>query len=165
MKKWYKQPYFDRRNWILENFDKLGLNCEEATLILIIDFAKDSKRTISYDYLMSKMSLDSKQIDKIIAKLVSKNYLAINPTNKGVSFDIDGLFEFDPDKYEISENANIYNIAEDLIKRPLSPIELQKLSDLINEFKPNKIIDAFRVAEAYRKSSLAYVEAILRNEK
>lgn len=165
MKKWYKQPYFDRRNWILENFDKLSLSIEETMLILLIDFAKDSKKTISYEYLMSKMNLDSKQIDKIIAKLVSKKYLTINPTTKGVSFDIDGIFEFDPEKYEINENKDVFSVAEDLVKRPLSPMELQKISDLLNEFNANKIIDALRVAEAYRKTSLAYVETVLRNEK
>ena len=30
MKKWYKQPYFDRRNWILENYEKLSLTNEET---------------------------------------------------------------------------------------------------------------------------------------
>lgn len=165
MKKWYKQPYFDRRNWILENYEKLSLTNEETMLLLLIDFAKDAKKTITYDYLMKKMSLDSKKIDKLIASLVSKSYLAINPTSKGVSFDMDGLFEFDPEKYEIAENKDVYSIAEDLVSRPLSPTELQKISDLLNEFSSNQIIDALRVAEAYRKTSLAYVETVLRNEK
>ena len=165
MKKWYKQPYFDRRNWILENYEKLSLTNEETMLLLLIDFAKDAKKTITYDYLMKKMSLDSKKIDKLIASLVSKSYLSINPTSKGVSFDMDGLFEFDPEKYEIAENKDVYSIAEDLVSRPLSPNELQKLSDLLNEFSSNQIIDALRVAEAYRKTSLAYVETVLRNEK
>ena len=165
MKKWYKQPYFDRRNWILENYEKLSLTNEETMLLLLIDFAKDAKKTITYDYLMKKMSLDSKKIDKLIACLVSKSYLAINPTSKGVSFDMDGLFEFDPEKYEIAENKDVYSIAEDLVSRPLSPTELQKLSDLLNEFSANQIIDALRVAESYRKTSLAYVETVLRNEK
>ena len=165
MKKWYKQPYFDRRNWILENYEKLSLTNEETMLLLLIDFAKDAKKTITYDFLMKKMSLDSKKIDKLIASLVSKSYLAINPTSKGVSFDMDGLFEFDPEKYEIAENKDVYSIAEDLVSRPLSPTELQKISDLLNEFSSNQIIDALRVAEAYRKTSLAYVETVLRNEK
>lgn len=134
-------------------------------LLLLIDFAKDAKKTITYDFLMKKMSLDSKKIDKLIASLVSKSYLAINPTSKGVSFDMDGLFEFDPEKYEIAENKDVYSIAEDLVSRPLSPTELQKISDLLNEFSSNQIIDALRVAEAYRKTSLAYVETVLRNEK
>lgn len=165
MKKWYKQPYFNRRTWILENFDKLNLSNDEVVLLLLIDYAKELKKSISYEYLVSKLNIESKKIDKIIEKLVSKKYLTIAPTSKGVSFDIDGLFEFDPEKYEISENKDVYNVAEDLLKRPLSPNELQKLSDLMNEFKSNQIIDALRMAEAYRKASISYVESILRNAK
>lgn len=165
MKKWYKQPYFNRRTWILENFDKLNLSNDEVVLLLLIDYAKEIRKTINYEYLMSKLNLDSKKIDKIIEKLVAKKYLVISPNEKGVSFNIDGLFEFDPEKYEITENKDVYNVAEDLLKRPLSPTELQKLSDLLNEYKQEKIIDALRMAEAYRKASIAYVESILRNGK
>lgn len=165
MKKWYKQPYFNRRSWILENFDKLKLSNDEVVLLLLIDYAKENKKPISYEYFTTKLNLDSKKIDKIIEKLVSKKYLTISPNAKGVSFDIDGIFEFDPEKYEISENKDVFSVAEDLMKRPLSPNELQKLSDLLNEFKSNKIIDAIRMAEAYRKASIAYVESILRNAK
>ena len=165
MKKWYKQPYFNRKAWILENFEKLNLSCDEVVLLLLIDYSKENKKAISYEYLMNKLNTDSKKIDKIIEKLVSKKYLTITPNSKGVSFDIDGIFEFDPEKYEVSENKDVFEVAEDLMKRPLSPNELQRLSDLLDEFKPNKIIDAIRMAEAYRKSSIAYVESILRNAK
>lgn len=165
MKKWYKQSYFNKRTWLLENFDKLNLTNDELVLLLVIDYAKDTKKAISYEYLTSKLNTDSKKIDKIIEKLVTKKYLTISPTSKGVSFDIDGVFEFDPEKYEITENKDVFSVAEDLLKRPLSPNELQKISDLLNEYQPNKIIDAIRMAEAYRKSSIAYVESILRNEK
>ena len=65
----------------------------------------------------------------------------------------------------INENHNIYNIAEEFFSRPLSPTELQKISDLCTDFGENKVIDAFRTAEAYRKRSLAYVETVLNNEK
>ena len=65
----------------------------------------------------------------------------------------------------IDENHNIYNIAEEFFSRPLSPTELQKISDLCTDFGDNKVIDAFRTAEAYRKRSLAYVETVLNNEK
>jgi len=165
MKKWYKQPYFDRRNWILENYNKLNLSSDEVLLLLIIDFARDCKKVISYEYLMDKLSCDHKKIDSIISSLVLKKYLSINPTSKGVSFDIDAIFEFDPDKYEISDNKDIFNCFEQLVNRPLSASELQKLSDLLNDYSTNEIIDAIRTAEAYRKTSISYIEAVLRNEK
>lgn len=165
MKKWYKQPYFNRRTWLLENFDKLNLTNDELVVLLLIDYAKEARKAISYDYLMSKLNCDSKKVDKIVEKLVQKKYLIISPNSKGVSFDIDSIFEYDPDKFEIKESQDVYSVLEDLVKRPLSPNELQKLSDLLNEFEANRIIDAIRVAEAYRKTSIAYIESILRNEK
>ena len=165
MKKWYKQTYFNRKNWILENFDKLNLTTDETMLLLLIEFAKDSHIAVSYDYFKKKLNYDSKKIDKIIASLVNKSYLSIAPRANGVSFDIDNLFEFDPEKYETVDAKDVYSVAEALLKRPLSGNEVQKLSDLINEYSQAAVIDALRVAEAYRKPSLAYVEATLKNEK
>lgn len=165
MKKWYKQPYFNRRAWILENFDKLNLTSDETLTILLIDFSKESKKKIDYNYLCSKLSLDTKHLDKILASLVAKHYLVIKATDKGVSFDIDQIFEFDPDKYEVSENDDLYDIVSEFLNKPLTPTELQKTNDLLEKYGENKVIDAIRTAEAYRKSSLAYVEGILRNAK
>lgn len=165
MKKWYKQSFFDRKNWILENFDKLSLTSDEVLLLLLIELAKDNKEQVSYDYLKQKMNYDGKRVDEIVASLVNKTYLSIKPTNNGIIFDIDSLFEFDPEKYETIDAKDVYTIAEELIKRPLSGNEVQKLSDLVNEFSQDKVIDGLRVAEAYRKNSIAYVESVIRNEK
>ena len=165
MKKWYKQPYFNRKAWILENFDKLNLNSDEVMTILLIDYAKDAKKKLNYEYLCSKLKLNTKDLDRVLSSLVSKHYLSINANEKGVSFDIDGIFEFDPEKYDIVDNKNVYDIMSDLLNKPLTPNELQKTNDLLDKYGENKLIDAIRTAEAYRKSSLAYVEGILRNEK
>ena len=54
MKKWYKESYFDRKNWILENFDKLNLNADETILILLIDLCKTSRKAITYEHLTGK---------------------------------------------------------------------------------------------------------------
>ncbi|MBR0461436.1 MAG: DnaD domain protein [Erysipelotrichaceae bacterium] len=164
MKKWYKQAYFDRKIWIIENFDKLNLSAEEAMLILLIDYAKDTKKKINYDFLCSKLGIDTRALDKILSGLVGKHYLSINTNEKGISFDFDNIFEFDPEKYEVIENKNIYDIAEELVNKPLTPAQLQKINELLDKYDENRIIDAIRTAEAYRKTSLDYVEGILRNE-
>ena len=165
MKKWYKQPYFNRRAWILENFDKLNLSAQECMLILLIDYAKENKRKINYEYFETKLKLNQKELDKILTNLVSKHYLAINVNEKGISFDIDNIFEFDPEKYETVDNKNIYEIVEQFINKPLGPNQIQKVNDLIEQYGENKFIDAIRIGEAYRKNNLSYVEGILRNEK
>ena len=165
MKKWYKQSYFNRRNWILENYDKLNICNDEVLFLLLIDFAKENRKPITYEYLRSKLSCDDKKIDKMIASLHEKHFLTISSTTRGVSFDIEGIFEFDPGEYESIENVDIFSAFESLKKRPLSPIEMQKLSDLVEKYGDNRVNDAIREAEAYSKTSLSYIEAILANEK
>lgn len=165
MKKWYKESYFNRKNWILENFDKLNINNDELVLIMLIELCKESKKQITYDYLMTKLNKSIKDIDKIIASLVEKHYLTLSTNTKGLVFDIDNIFEFDPEKYEVTENKDLYDTLGDLFGRPLTPNELQKLNDLLNEYKENDVLEAIRIAEANRKLKLNYIEGILRNGK
>lgn len=165
MKKWYKESYFNRKNWILENFDKLNLSNDELVLILLIELCKESKKQITYDYLTLKMKKSVKEIDKIIASLVSKHYLNLSTNSKGIVLDIDNLFEFDPDKFEVAENSDLYDILGDLFGKPLTPSELQKVNDLLNEYNEKQILQAVRIAEANRKLKLSYIEGILRNGK
>ena len=165
MKKWYKESYFDRKNWILENFDKLSLSSDETLFLLLIDLYKNSRRSISYEFLEKKLNKNSKEIDKIISSLVSKHYLKLSTNSKGLVFDFEDIFEFDPEKYELSENKDLYDMVSDIFNKPLSGSELQKMSDLINEYGQNKFIEALRIAEAQRKYKISYIEGILRNEK
>lgn len=164
MKKWYKQAYFNRRNWILENFDILNLTCEETILMLLIDYSKEANIELTIEYLEKKLKKDSKQIDEIIARLVAKNYLKIEANENGICFDIDSLFDEDLAKLEDIDNKDTYDIVETFLARPLTASEMMKVNDLIENFGENKLIDAIRLAEAYRKNSLNYVEGILNNE-
>ena len=165
MKKWYKESYFDRKNWILENFDKLNLTSDETILLLLVELCKINKKVISYEFLSTKLNKTSKEVDKVIASLVSKHYLKLSTNSKGLVFDIDGLFEFDPEKYEIKENKDLYDIVSQIFNKPLSSNELQKMSDLIDEYGQDKFISAIRIAEAQRKYKMSYIEGILRNDK
>ena len=164
MKKWYKESYFDRKNWILENFDKLNLSSDETLLLLLIELFKTNKKSISYELLTKKLNKTEKEVDKIIAYLVSKQYLKLSTNSKGLVFDIDGIFEFDPEKYEISENKDLYDTVSEVFNKPLSPSELQKMNDLLDQYGQNKFIQALRIAEAQKKIKMSYIEGILRNE-
>lgn len=165
MKKWYKESYFDRKNWILENFDKLNLSSDEVVLLLVVELCKTSKKTITYEFLSEKLHKNKNSIDRIIASLFSKHYLKLTTNARGLVFDTDPLFEFDPEKYEIAENKDLYDMVSDLFGRPLSPIELQKMNDLISEYSEKSFIEALRVAEAQRKIKMTFIEGVLRNEK
>lgn len=165
MKKWYKESYFDRKNWILENFDKLNLSSEETLLILLVDLCRINKKAITYDYLTEKLRKTNKEIDKIIASLVNKHYLKLSTNSRGLVFDIENIFEFDPDKYEINENKDLYDTVSEVFNKPLSSTELQKMNDLLEEYGQKRFTQALRIAEAQKKLKMSYIEGILRNEK
>ena len=165
MKKWYQESYFDRKNWILENFDKLNISADETLLILLVDLCKTNRKYVTYDYLMSKLGKNMKQIDTIVAGLVNKHYLKISSNSKGLIFDFDEIFEFDPDKYEISDNKDLFDTVSEVFGKPLSPTELQKITELLEVYGEKKFIEALRLAEAKRTYKVAYIEGILRNEK
>lgn len=165
MKKWYKELYFDKRTWILENIEKLNLTCEETLTVLLIDYARQANILVNNKFLGTKLQKTSEQIDNIVSSLVSKGYLNIKVENGNVNFDIDGLFDEDLAKLEEIDNKDIYEIYSDLIGKPATTSEMMKINDLLNEYGENKVIDAFRMAEAYRKCNLNYIESILKNEE
>ncbi len=164
MNKWYKQPYFDRRVWLLENFDKLNLSNDELVAVLLIDYCRQFNIEINYEYLSNKLHLDVKDVDKILLSLTSKKYLSIKTENGEISFDIENIFEFDPGIIETIDNQNIYDLVSDFLSRPLIPDEMMKTNELIDKYGENRLNDALRIACAYHKYSLAYVEAVLKNE-
>jgi len=164
MKKIYKESYFNRKNWILENFDKLNITSDELVFILVVELCRESRKAITYDYLTSKLNKTIKEVDKIIASLVSKQYLKLSTNSKGLILDIDSIFEFDTNKYQVSENMNLYDTLADIFGKPLTPSELQKVNDLLSIYSEKQILEAVRIAEANRKLRLSYIEGILRNE-
>ena len=165
MKKWYQESYFDRKNWLLENFDKLNLSSDETILIMLVELCRSSRKYVTYDYLMQKLGKSAKQIDSIVASLVNKHYLKISSNSKGLIFDFDEIYEFDPEKYEISDNKDLFDTVSEVFGKPLSPTELQKISELSQIYGEKKFIEALRLAEAKRTFKIAYIEGILRNEK
>ena len=67
--------------------------------------------------------------------------------------------------YDEVENNDIYDAVEAFLSRPLTPIDKMKTAELLENYSEDAIQDAIRMACAYRKYNLAYVETILRNDK
>ena len=162
MDKLYKTPYFNKSKWILEYCDKLNLTPNETLALLVIEHAHESGYKDSMEYLATKLNLPLKEVDAILLGLVNKNYVALN--EDGYFFSINNIFEFDPSKYELINNQDTFQIFEEFLNRPLSGEELNKISNLVNEYGDDVVIDALRKAEAYNKHSISYVESVLLNE-
>lgn len=162
MKKLYETSYFNKHNWILEYFDKLNLSTNEVLVLLLIEFAHENGYKESMDFLSKKMNISLDELDSVLTGLVKKSYITLN-TN-GYSFNINNVFEFDPSKYELVNNRTVFEIFEEFLNRPLNGDELSKISNLVNEYGEDVVIDGLRKAEAHNKHSLSYVETVLLND-
>lgn len=165
MKKLYKTTYFDKEAWIIENFDKLNLNSEEVLLLFLIIHATKNNIPLSYEYLCKKMNKTNKGLDKILSNLVGRHYLSIESDKNGIVFNVDGIFEFDTEKYDLLDSEDVYQTIELVFGRPLSSTELQKTSDLIEKYGQNALLDALRIADARRNLKMPYIEGILNNNE
>lgn len=159
----YLKPYFNRRNWLLDNAQNLSLNSEELLLCLLIDFLNEQDQTINYEILGAKLSLDKDKVDEIVQHLVTRGLLEIYVTETGVKYDIHHIFEL-VDEYNEDISDDIFQAFEDSFTRPLSPMELAKLSDFIADYSKEDILEALRSADAYRKLNMSYIEKILKNK-
>ncbi|MEG0823556.1 MAG: hypothetical protein RSG07_03525 [Erysipelotrichaceae bacterium] len=51
-KQWYLNTYINRRNWILDNLEKISIDGDEITLILLIDYFNEFNIFIDYTLLL-----------------------------------------------------------------------------------------------------------------
>ena len=162
MSKWYNKPYFNRRNWLLDNAESFNISSNALFLCLILDYCKEFHLNISYDLLSSKLKCNKECLDGLVQELVQANYLKIFVGDNGVEYNIDNLFEAS-DERQLDCSSDLFKAFEDCLARPLNPTEMQKLADFMNEYSQEEIMNALRIADAYRKVSIPYIETILRN--
>ena len=158
----YNKPYFNRRNWLLDNAQNLDLSPAALLLCLLLDYCNEFNININYELLSAKLKCDKTKVDALIQGLAAHNYIQIYVGDNGVNYDISRIYEAQAEA-ELDYADDIFKAFEDSLSRPLNPNELQKLSDFINIYSPQEIMDALRSADAYRKVSLPYIEKILRN--
>lgn len=159
---WYKEIYFKRRDWILENFSKLNINCQEFLILMLIDAANESNIEITNDYLKGKSNLSMTQINKVIESLATKKYLKIKSVRKRIDFNIDGIFI---EELATSDNSHeILKLVEDSFGRLLSQQELQSLISLTKKVEYETLIYAVRQAVINNKLSMNYLEKVALNE-
>lgn len=168
----------DFRFLLLENYKKLKLSETEVTTILMIDqFISSGNPFVTADLLSLKMSLDVKEIDKILAALLTKGFIAyISKKNKTITT-LDPLKsrlykEFELSLTRESENKknkqaheeleNVFSQFDKLLGRSLSPVEISKIREWISYgYTDELIINALKEALSKGKKSLRSVDKIL----
>ena len=167
----------DFRYLLLEYYRKLRLNENELAVVLMIDHLLGQKNTlVTPDLLSLKMSLSTKELDKIFVDLIERGFLLFD-TGKKIKVSLKPLKKKLYEVFEeslVKENEtklseektkilqNIYQVFEKELSRPLSPLELSLIGEWVDRgYKDERIIEALRVSLSKGKKSLKNVDKIL----
>ena len=163
--KWYEQKFVNRRDWILENCQLLGLDSNEFQLVMLIDFLNEHHEPISMETLHRKTGMSLDEVDRTISVLCAKKYLEIRASAANVCFSLNGMFETDVARSERILDSSLFSVFEGEFGRPLSNQEMEKISDWNRTTDKKMIIYALREASAYQKLNVAYIDRILSDWK
>ena len=168
----------DFRFLLLENYKKLKLNEQELATIFMIDHLISlGNPFVTQDLLSLKMTLDVASIDKILAALLTKGYIAYETKDNRTITTLDPLKKILFREYNLSvvketkaeekknvqvELENIYQAFDKLLGRQLSPVEISKIREWVDYgFSDEQIINALKEALSKNKKSLRSVDKIL----
>ena len=168
----------DFRFLLLENYKKLKISESQLVIIMMIDhLLSQGNPFITADLLSLKMSLDIKEIDKLIADLLTRGFMEYTTVNGRTVTTLNPLKEKLYREFQISvskENEskanevvstqlnNIFENFEKELGRSLSPIEVSTIREWVSMgYTDETIIDALKEAINQGKKSLKSVDKIL----
>ena len=168
----------DFRFLLLENYKKLKISESQLVIIMMIDhLLSQGNPFITADLLSLKMSLDIKEIDKLIADLLTRGFMEYTTVNGKTVTTLNPLKEKLYREFQISvskENEskanevvstqlnNIFENFEKELGRSLSPIEVSTIREWVSMgYTDETIIDALKEAINQGKKSLKSVDKIL----
>ena len=168
----------DFRYLLIENYKKLKISEEELATIFVIDhLIGQGNPFVTADLLSLKMSLDVKEIDKVLATLITKGMFEYKTQGKKTIATLEPLKKKLYREFNISlaneeeeknskriteELQNIYENFEKLLGRSLSPVEISKIHEWVSYgYTDEIIINALKEALSQNKKSLRSVDKIL----
>ena len=168
----------DFRFLLLENYKKLKISENELAIIFMIDHLVDQGNPfITADLLSLKMSLDIKDIDALIADLLTRGFMeyatlkgktvtSLNPLKEKLyaEFEMSVSKENESKKNpRIKEELNnIFETFEKELGRQLSPLEISRIREWVSlGYSDETIINALKEALSQGKKSLRSVDKIL----
>ena len=168
----------DFRFLLLENYKKLKISENQLVVILMIDhLVSQGNPFITADLLSLKMSLDIKEIDVLLADLLTRGFMeytslngrtvtSLNPLKEKLysEFSFAVSKEAETNNNEKLQNAlsNIFATFEKELNRPLLPAEVSTIREWVSMgCSDEMIINALREALAQGKKSLKSVDKIL----
>lgn len=168
----------DFRFLLLENYKKLKISESQLVIILMIDhLVSQGNPFITADLLSLKMSLDIKEIDRLLADLLTRGLIEYTTANGKTITSLNPLKERLYREFQISvskENevrnnktisdqlTNIYENFQAELGRSLSPTEVSTIREWVAMgYTDEVIINALKEAISQGKKSIKSVDKIL----
>ena len=166
----------DFRFLLLENYKKLKISENELAVIFMIDhLVGQGNPFITADLLSLKMSLDVKEIDTIIADLLTRGFMeyatlngrtvtSLNPLKEKLfsNFALSVSKESENKKAKEEMLSNIYQSFEAELGRTLQPMEVSTIREWVDlGYSDEVIINALKEALAQGKRSIKSVDKVL----
>ena len=166
----------DFRFLLLENYKKLKISENELAIIFMIDhLVSQGNPFITADLLSLKMSLDAKEIDNLLANLLTRGFVEYTSLNGKTVTSLNPLKEklfsnFAMTVSKETENkknrgevlSNIYQAFESSLNRSLQPMEISTIREWVSlGYSDEMIINALKEALAQGKKTLKSVDKIL----
>ena len=156
---------------IINNYKKLNITEEELIiLIFIIDYGVDLEYNPSI--FVQELNIDKYKVLELINSLKEKNVLTIliKKENKKVSSEyisLQPLYDkimnivMDNKEKQIEIDENIYSIFENELGITLSPLEYEKIKEMVTSYGQELVVEALKEAVYNRANNLRYIETIL----
>ena len=168
----------DFKYLLLDNYKKYKISENTLATIFVIDhLINQGNPFITADLLSLKMSLDVKEIDKILAGLITKGYLeykvsgsktvcSLNPLRQKLYKDFENTVsreDASDNNVEVVSNINLAcREIEKLLKRSLSPLENSKVKEwIMSGYRVETIVDACKEAISKNKKTINSIDKIL----
>ena len=166
----------DFRFLLLENYKKLKISENQLAIIFMIDhLVSQGTPFVTADLLSLKMSLDIKEIDSLLADLLTRGFLeyatvngktvtTLNPLKEKLysEFQISISKEAETKKKKDEVLSNIYQSFESSLGRSLQPMEIATIREWVDlGYSDEMIINALKEALSQGKKSLRSVDKIL----
>ena len=166
----------DFRFLLLENYKKLRISENQLAIIFMIDhLVSQGNPFVTADLLSLKMTLDIKEIDSLLADLLTRGFMEYTTINGKTVTTLNPLKEKLYSEFQISiskeaENkkrkdeilSNIYQTFENELGRSLQPMEVATIREWVDlGYSDETIINALKEALNQGKKSLRSVDKIL----
>lgn len=161
MKPWWKQPYINRLQWILEHYEWFGFSEKEGVTVLMIEYLNSTQTPITPALLQQKTNLEKADLDQALSVLCAKKYLELKTGRSAVTFSLDGLYSAETAKSQKAMDMPVFELFEGEFGRPLNSNELMTLQEWMNKFDSQILIRALKEASMYQKISFAYIQKVL----